>query len=122
MFDSYVTLSNYTFRRPFYERKGWDWFKDGNTVVLIFNTLGIDKKDISVSTKPTKDSSVEILQVKGKTMHEDLQYEMDVDFNVFVPIADENKNVEVHVKDGFTRVIIPLREPAKSQTKIEMVD
>lgn len=108
-FSDFLSLSDYHFRRPFYESKGYVVVqKDGGLIVYV-NALGISPDDIDVKIEPTSYGG-HILRVSGKTNNEDLNYDFEtkIGLRITQPLADE---VKWEAKDGLVKIYLDFEKP-----------
>ena len=118
MFNFFNDFENYVFSdsmlkwiRPFKEKDGYyaTRQKDGKGFIIVFNTLGIDKKDINVVHNIENDKTVVKLQVSGKTEIPELGTSYEAKFVISVSTKEYGEKIEdvkYSVKDGLTLVYV----------------
>ena len=119
--------------RPFKEKDGYYMKrqKDGKGFIIVFNTLGIEKKDINVIHDITDDKTSVKLQVFGKTEIPELGTNYEAKYVITISSKAYNEKIEdvgYSVRDGLTLVYVKTSSVSKieshtNQTKyIEKMD
>jgi hypothetical protein len=113
-FGNFITLSDYSFRRPFYERTGYSVVEKDGGLVVILNALGVTKDDIKVDVKPATGGD-SIISITGKSHDEDFDCDFEIDTRYLVsrPLA----SLEWDTIDGFVKIWLKFEEPV-SKVKI----
>lgn len=127
-FDAFFKSSFWN-RNGLYEAKGVKTYNTEKGSILVCNTLGIDKGDISVIyTEPKADTGITKnpqgpigkLQIKGKTQVPYINQEYSVDYEIAVRNPNFTvQDVSFDSKDGLTFVFIknPVVTPTSSEAK-----
>lgn len=113
-FSNFITLSDYSFHRPFYERTGYSTTEKDGQLIVILNALGVSKEDIKVDVKPANNGN-SIVSISGKTHDDD--FDCDFEINTSYSITRPLDTVEWEAKDGFVRIWLKFEEPV-SKVKI----
>jgi hypothetical protein len=107
--------AHYRFSRPMLEREGWYSLEKDGKLLLLLNTLGVDKADIKLDVKST-DNNKQMICVNGTTKNEDFDKDFSVNMNFIV--GKPMQNLEWDVKNGFLTMEITFQEPVKPSVNI----
>jgi HSP20 family molecular chaperone IbpA len=117
-FAKLFKLSFSNFNRPVKDMQPYKLIKTENGYILILNTLGVSKNDLSVKIGKEKGDPYAHLRVSGKTVMEKFQLENNVDLSIRLIIDEEIEDVVYEVKDGLTVVYLKLKKK-EPEVKIE---
>jgi hypothetical protein len=107
--------AHYRFRRPMLEREGWYSLEKDGKLLLLLNTLGVDKADIKLDVKSADDNK-QMICVNGTTKNEDFDKDFSINMNFLV--GKPMQNLEWDVKNGFLTMEITFQEPVKPSVNI----
>jgi len=111
-------LSFSNFNRPVKDMQPYKLIRTENGYILILNTLGISKNDLSVKIANEKGDPYPHLRVTGKTVMEKFKLENNVDLAIRLIIDEQIDDVVYEVKDGLTVVYLKLKKK-EPEIKIE---
>jgi len=111
-------LSFSNFNRPVKDMQPYKLIKNENGYILILNTLGISKTDISVKISTERGDPYPYLRISGKTKMEKFELENTVDLSIRLIIEQEIEDVAFEVKDGLTIVYLKLKKESP-EVKLE---
>ena len=116
--DLFPNLWN-KFNRPVKDQFPYSLYKaDNKGYIVVCNTLGIDKKDLSVNVVKEKGRSYPTLRVKGETDIENIGFHNMVDLAISLKLENPIDDVKYEVRNGLTLVYIKTKLPDE-EPKIE---
>ena len=91
----------------------------GKGFIIVCNTLGISKDDISVKIEKRKGDAYPILKISGETKLEKINFQNKIDLGIKLKFDREIESVSYEVKDGLTIVYLKTKteEPEKFEVK-----
>ena len=109
--DNMFNLMWNRFNRPVKDMQPTTIYRsEGKGYVIVVNTLGMDKNDLSVKIEKQKGRPNPILHVKGETNLEKIHYNNTVDVSLELRFEHEIEDVSYEVKNGLTTVYIKCKE------------
>ena len=106
-FDGLFSSLYSRFQRPVKDQSPYAVYKSpGKGYIVVCNTLGIDKEDLSVNIEKEKGRPFPILKVKGKTEIQKINFSNTVDLALQLKLDSEIKDVKYEMKNGLTIVYI----------------
>lgn len=121
-FDSFFDRAWNNFNRPVKDMYPYQAYKAENGYIIVCNTLGIDKKDISVGIEREKGTAYPVLKIKGKSELERINFENSVDLGILLKFRSDIASVKYEVKNGLTIVYLKVEEPEKPQLSAEYIE
>ena len=115
-------LSFSNFNRPVKDMQPYQYRKTDTGFVIIVNTLGISKNDISVEVKTKKGDPYRYLHVSGKTKMEKFNFENNVNLAIRLLIDEDIEEVAYEVRDGLTIVHLKLKASHLPELTARLVD
>lgn len=98
------------YTRPVREVSAYTVYKaPGKGYIVVCNTLGIDKNDLSVNIEKEKGRPYPILKVKGKTDIEKINFSNSVDLAIQLKLDEEINDVKYEMKNGLTIIYIAVK-------------
>lgn len=95
------------FNRPVKDLYPYSVYRsEGKGFVVICNTLGMDKNDLSVRVETQKGTPYPILHIKGNTDLQKINYKNSVDLAIQLRFDKKIESVNYEVKNGLTTVYI----------------
>lgn len=120
--DLFSSLFN-KFNRPVMDQKYYSVFKkEGKGYIIVFNTLGMSKDDISVNIETHKGRAFKTLHIKGEKNIEDINFHNSVDMAVQLNFTEQIESVQYSVKDGLTKVFLKVKLPELPKISAECID
>ena len=110
-FDEFFNLMWNRFNRPVKDQYPCSVYSaDGKGYVIVCNTLGMDKNDLSVKIEKQKGCPNPILHIKGATNLSKIQFNNTVDISIELRFEHTIEEVNYEVKNGLTTVYIKCKE------------
>lgn len=95
------------YQRPVREVNAYSVYKSpGKGYIVVCNTLGIDKNDLTVNIEKEKGRPFPILKIKGQTKIEKINFANSVDLAIQLKLAEEITDVKYEMKNGLTIIYI----------------
>lgn len=111
------------FNRPVRDQSPYCIYKaDGKGFIVVCNTLGIDKNDISVNIEKNKGRGYPSLRVKGSTEIEKIKFQNSVDLAILLRLDEQIEDVSYEVKNGLTIVYIKVKINEEEKITAKCID
>lgn len=119
----FSTLFN-RFNRPVREVNAYSVYKSpGKGFIVVCNTLGIDKNDLTVNIEKEKGRPFPILKIKGKTEIEKINFSNTVDLAIQLRLtAEDIQEVKYEMKNGLTIVYIAVKVEEAPKVEAKFID
>ena len=106
-FDDIFNLMWNRFNRPVKDQSPISAYKaDGKGYVIVCNTLGMDKNDLSIRVEKQKGRPNPVLHIKGSTNLEKIHFNNTVDLSLELRMDSEIEDVSYEIKNGLTIIYI----------------
>ncbi len=106
---------SYFFHRPMLEKEGWFSLEKDGKLLLLLNTLGVAKDDISLDVKSVENNK-QMISINGTTKNE--QFDKDFSVNMNFIVSKPMQNLDWDVTNGFLTMEITFEEPVRPAVKI----
>lgn len=98
------------FNRPCLDQSPYSVYKAaGKGYIIVCNTLGIDKENLSVNIEKEKGRAYPILRIRGKTEMPKINFSNSVDLAIQLKLDSEITDVKYELKNGLTIVYIAVK-------------
>ena len=121
-FDNIFDRMWNNFTRPVKDMYPYTAYKTDNGFIIVCNTLGIDKKDISVGIEKEAGCPFPILKIRGKTSLEKIDFENTVDLGIQLRFKAPVTSIKYDVRNGLTTVYLKVVEPDIPEIVAEPID
>ena len=121
-FDQIFNKLYSTFSRPVKDQRPFSVYTHDKGYIIVVNTLGIDKKDLSVNIQYEKGNKYPILCINGKSEIENINFTNQVNLRIRMNFAEKVETLSYECKNGLTLVYLKVKreEPEKLEaTAIE---
>ena len=106
-FDGLFSSLYNRFNRPVRDMSPYAVYKSpGKGFIVVCNTLGIDKEDLSVNIEKEKGRPFPILKIKGKTEIQKINFANSVDLAIQLKLDSDIKDIKYEMKNGLTIIYI----------------
>ena len=126
MFGEFDDLFNRMFNkftRPVMDQQYYNVYKKpGKGYIIVFNTLGMSKEDVSVTIENRKGISSKVLHVKGEKNIADIAFHNSVDMAVQLNFQEPVESVQYTVEDGLTKVFLKMKTDETPAIEAKCVD
>lgn len=109
MFDDFDDLFSKiwnNFNRPVLDQRPFKAISVDKGYLIVVNTLGIDKSNLSVTLQNEKGRAYPILKVVGETKLEKINFQNKVDMGISLKIDDDIKGISYKCENGLTTIFI----------------
>lgn len=111
------------FNRPVKDQTPYSVYKaTGKGYVIVCNTLGMDKNDLSVNIEKEKGRPYPILRIKGETKIEKINFHNSVDLAIQLKLEDEIEDVNYELRNGLTIVYIKVKTVETPKIEAKYID
>lgn len=90
--------------------------------ILVVNTLGINKEDLTVNLENEKGSLYPILKIKGETTIEKINFSNKVNLGIQLKIKDKVEAIDYTVNNGLTIIYLKIKKPEKETLTARPLD
>jgi len=116
--DLFTNLFN-RFNRPVLDQRPISVFKEpGKGYIIVANTLGLNKDNVTVKLEQQKGRPFPILRIKGEAQIPNIDFHNSIDLGVSLNFENKIDGVSYTVKDGLTTVFLKVSVPEETN-KIE---
>lgn len=126
MFSDFDDLFNRMFNRfnrPVMDQQYYNVYKiPGKGYIILFNTLGMSKEDVSVKIENRKGIASKILHVKGEKNIEDIAFHNSVDMAVQLNFEEPIESIQYTVENGLTKVFLKMKTPEVPSIEAKCID
>lgn len=121
MFDDYFddlfskVWSN--FSRPVLDQRPFNYYSCDKGYIIVVNTLGIDKSNLSVTLEKEKGRPYPVLKIKGETNLKKINFKNSVNIGIELKLDTEIKGLSYKCENGLTKILVETATPvAKNNT------
>ena len=118
-FEDMFDRLSYRFNRPVKENQGFSVYTSEKGYIVVVNTLGIDRKDLSVNISKDKGNPYPVLHIKGECKLDNINFANNIDLRIRLKIDEDIKEVTYNCINGLTLVYLSVKhdEPEKIEAK-----
>ena len=122
-FDGLFSSLYNRFNRPVRDMSPYAVYKSpGKGYIVVCNTLGMDKNDLSVNIERSKGRAYPVLRIKGATEIKKIDFRNTVDLAVLLKLDEEIESVNYEVKNGLTIVYIKVKIVEEPKIEAKYID
>lgn len=111
------------FNRPVFDQKPYNVFDvPGKGFIVVCNTLGIAKENISVRIESEKGQGFPVLKIKGETDISKINFRNSIDLGIKLKLDNPVESVSYEVKDGLTIIYLQTKKEEKEQITAKYID
>ena len=115
-FDDMFNLLMNNFSRPVKDMQPFKAFKVDKGYLIVVNTLGIDKKDLSVNLEKQKGRAYPILKIVGETNLDKIDFKNKVNLGISLKFDEDIKGISYKCENGLTKILIEVSQPEREQS------
>jgi len=121
-FDLFDGLWN-RFNRPVLDQRPYKAYEvEGKGFIIVCNTLGIAKENITVRIEKEKGSAYPILKIKGATNLDKINFKNSIDLGIKLKLGCDINSVNYEVKDGLTIIYLETKQAEKDKIEATYID
>lgn len=123
-FDDLFSKVWNNFNRPVLDQKPFSCYPCDKGYIIVVNTLGIDKNNISVKLESEKGRAYPILKIKGETDLKKINFKNSVNLGISLKLDHPVKGLSYKCENGLTTIFVEVEQPTTITKAInaKMVD
>ena len=111
-FDDLFSKVWNNFSRPVLDQKPFSYFPCDKGYIIVVNTLGIDKKNLSVTLENEKGRPYPVLKIKGETDLKKIDFKNSVNLGIGLKVDSEIKDISYKCENGLTTILVETEKPS----------
>lgn len=115
-FDNLFSKVWNNFNRPVLDQKPFSCFPCEKGYIIVVNTLGIDKKNLSITLENEKGRPYPILKIKGETELKKIDFKNSINLGISLSLDSPITDLSYKCENGLTTILIETEKP-KAKTK-----
>lgn len=115
-FDDIFSKVWNNFSRPVLDQKPFSCFACDKGYIIVVNTLGIDKKNLSVTLENEKGRPYPVLKIKGETDLKKINFKNSVNLGISLKLDNPIKELSYKCENGLTTILIETEKPKATKT------
>ena len=129
LFDDFGDLNQFfnqawnQFTRPVKDMQPFNCYACDKGYIIVVNTLGIDKKNLSVTLENEKGRAYPVLKIVGETDLEKINVKNKVTLGISLKIDQDITNLSYICENGLTTILVETEKPKAAKIiNAKMVD
>lgn len=122
-FDDIFSKMWNKFSRPVQDQTPYSvYVAPGKGYVVVCNTLGMDRNDLTVNIEKHKGSPYPTLRIKGETTLEKINFHNKIDMAIQLKLEDSIESISYEVKNGLTTVFLKVKIEEEPKIEARCID
>ena len=129
LFDDFGDLNQFfnqawnQFTRPVKDMQPFNCYSCDKGYIIVVNTLGIDKNNLSVTLENEKGRAYPVLKIVGETNLEKINFKNKVNLGISLKIDQHIKDISYKCENGLTTILVETEKPTAAKIiNAKMVD
>jgi len=121
-FDNIFNKLTNSFTRPVKDQQPFSVYSDAKGYIVVCNTLGIDKGDITVNLNKEKGSPYPVLSIKGESKIEKINFSNIVNLSIRLRILETVESLSFETKNGLTLIYLKVKHEQTKTLNAKYID